>query len=90
MPTPKALITVLREWLAKADNDLLNATLTLGAACPTDTVRRDQPKRSTHLPVALVGRAANRAAPNPPASIWAYFALGQFRFRARDFGQAFL
>jgi HEPN domain-containing protein len=39
MPTPKALITVLREWLAKADNDLLNAThtLTLGAACPTDT-----------------------------------------------------
>jgi HEPN domain-containing protein len=31
---------VLREWLAKADNDLKNAahTLTLGVDCPTDTV----------------------------------------------------
>lgn len=40
MPTAKAVITVLREWLAKADNDLTNAahTLTLGADCPTDTV----------------------------------------------------
>ena len=40
MPTPKAVITVLREWLAKADNDLTTAahTLTLGEDCPTDTV----------------------------------------------------
>jgi len=35
-----ATIQVLREWLLKADNDLKNAshTLTLGQACPTDTV----------------------------------------------------
>ncbi len=34
------VITVIREWLAKADNDLLTAahTLTLGRDCPTDTV----------------------------------------------------
>jgi HEPN domain-containing protein len=40
MPVPKGLITVIREWLAKADNDLKNAahTLTLGKDCPTDTV----------------------------------------------------
>ncbi|HTU16885.1 MAG TPA: HEPN domain-containing protein [Gemmataceae bacterium] len=40
MPAPDPLIAVIREWLAKADNDLLNAThtLTLGASCPTDTV----------------------------------------------------
>jgi HEPN domain-containing protein len=40
MPAPDPVITVVREWLAKADNDLLNAahTLILGAACPTDTV----------------------------------------------------
>jgi HEPN domain-containing protein len=40
MPTPKAVLTVIREWLAKADNDLKNAahTLTLGPDCPTDTV----------------------------------------------------
>jgi HEPN domain-containing protein len=32
--------TVATEWIAKAENDLLNAahTLTLGARCPTDTV----------------------------------------------------
>jgi HEPN domain-containing protein len=40
MPAPNPLIAVVREWLAKADNDLLTAshTLTLGADCPTDTV----------------------------------------------------
>jgi len=34
------MIATLREWLAKADNDLLNAvhTLKLGSDCPTDTV----------------------------------------------------
>jgi len=33
-------ITVAREWIAKAENDLTNArhTLTLGKSCPTDTV----------------------------------------------------
>jgi HEPN domain-containing protein/predicted nucleotidyltransferase len=38
MPNPD--IAVIREWIAKAENDLLNAahTLTLGAECPTDTV----------------------------------------------------
>jgi len=40
MPAPNPVITVVREWLVKADNDLLTAahTLTLGADCPTDTV----------------------------------------------------
>jgi HEPN domain-containing protein len=40
MPAPKAVVTVIREWLAKADNDLKTAahTLTLGEDCPTDTV----------------------------------------------------
>jgi HEPN domain-containing protein len=40
MPTPKAVITALREWLVKAENDLQTAahTLTLGADCPRDTV----------------------------------------------------
>ena len=40
MPAPNPVVVLIREWLAKAENDLLNAahTLTLGAACPTDTV----------------------------------------------------
>lgn len=40
MPVPKGVITVIREWLAKAENDLKTAahTLTLGMECPTDTV----------------------------------------------------
>jgi len=40
MPAPDPVIAVLREWLAKADNDLKNAThtLTLGKEAPTDTV----------------------------------------------------
>ena len=40
MPAPDPLITLLREWLAKADNDLKTAahTLKLGADCLTDTV----------------------------------------------------
>src|SRR6266478_6775118 len=40
MPAPDPVIAVVREWLVKAENDLLNAThtLTLGANCPTDTV----------------------------------------------------
>jgi HEPN domain-containing protein len=40
MPAPDPVIDVVREWLAKADNDLTTAahTLTLGADCPTDTV----------------------------------------------------
>jgi HEPN domain-containing protein len=40
MPAPDPAIAVLREWLAKADNDLKTAahTLTLGKDAPTDTV----------------------------------------------------
>ena len=40
MPVPNPLISVIREWIVKADNDLRNAahTLTLGVDCPTDTV----------------------------------------------------
>ncbi len=40
MPVTNPVILVLREWLAKAENDLTNAvhTLKLGKDCPTDTV----------------------------------------------------
>jgi HEPN domain-containing protein len=40
MPAANPVIAVIREWLAKADNDLTTAAhvLTLGEACPTDTV----------------------------------------------------
>jgi len=40
MAKPEQVITVVREWLEKADNDLRNAThtLTLGAKGPTDTI----------------------------------------------------
>ena len=40
MPTPEAVIIVLREWQVKAENDLTTAahTLTLGDDGPTDTV----------------------------------------------------
>jgi HEPN domain-containing protein/predicted nucleotidyltransferase len=40
MAHPKHVITAIREWLQKADNDLKNAvhTLKLGRDCPTDTV----------------------------------------------------
>jgi len=40
MPNPDHAAVVAREWIAKADNDLKNAThtLKLGADCPTDTV----------------------------------------------------
>ena len=40
MTKPERIITVVREWIEKADNDLKNAThtLTLGAEGPTDTI----------------------------------------------------
>jgi HEPN domain-containing protein len=40
MPAADPVVALVREWLAKADNDLTTAvhTLTLGADCPTDTV----------------------------------------------------
>jgi HEPN domain-containing protein len=40
MPAPNPVVVLIREWLAKAENDLLTAvhTLTLGADSPTDTV----------------------------------------------------
>jgi hypothetical protein len=40
MPAHNPIITVVREWLLKADHDLKTAahTLTLGKQCPTDTV----------------------------------------------------
>jgi hypothetical protein len=41
MTKPEHIITVVREWLEKTDNDLKNAThtLTLGAEGPTDTMQ---------------------------------------------------
>lgn len=40
MSDPEDLIAICAEWVAKAENDLVNAahTLKLGANCPTDTV----------------------------------------------------
>lgn len=40
MPTVDPVVVVIREWLVKAENDLLTAThvLALGETCPTDTV----------------------------------------------------
>jgi HEPN domain-containing protein len=40
MPAADPVLAVIREWLHKAENDLLTAahTLTLGPNCPTDTV----------------------------------------------------
>jgi HEPN domain-containing protein len=40
MPIPKTVISVIRAWVAKAENDLKNAvhTLKLKDDCPTDTV----------------------------------------------------
>ena len=40
MPTAEQIVTVVREWVLKADNDLKAAahTLKLGRDCPTDTV----------------------------------------------------
>jgi hypothetical protein len=40
MRAPDPVLALVREWLAKADNDLTTAahTLTLGASSPTDTV----------------------------------------------------
>ena len=40
MPDHNDIIRVIKEWLAKAENDLKNAahTLKLGKECPTDTV----------------------------------------------------
>jgi HEPN domain-containing protein len=40
MPAPDPLIAAIRAWVRKAEHDLTNAahTLTLGEACPADTV----------------------------------------------------
>jgi len=40
MPDPDDVLEVVREWVVKADNDLLTAshTIKLGEECPTDTV----------------------------------------------------
>ena len=40
MPEREDVLTVVREWVLKAENDLKNAahTLLLGKECPTDTV----------------------------------------------------
>ena len=40
MPVTKAVIDVIREWITKAENDLITAvhTLKLNEDCPTDTV----------------------------------------------------
>jgi HEPN domain-containing protein len=40
MPGPDEVLNLVREWVTKADNDLLTAahTIRLGEECPTDTV----------------------------------------------------
>ena len=60
MPAPNPVIAVVREWLVKADHDLLTAahTLTLGADCPTDTVSfHAQQCVEKHIKAVLVFRA---------------------------------
>jgi len=60
MPVPDPVVVVIREWLAKADNDLMNAahTLTLGEDCPTDTVCfHAQQCVEKHIKALLVFRA---------------------------------
>lgn len=55
---------VAREWIAKAENDLVNAahTLTLGARCPTDTVCfHAQQCAEKYLKALLTVRAADFA-----------------------------
>lgn len=63
MPVPpKVVISVIREWLAKADNDLKTAshTLTLGKGCPTDTVCfHAQQCVEKHIKALLVFRATS-------------------------------
>ncbi len=62
MPAPDPVITVIREWLLKADNDLLTAThtLTLGVKCPTDTVCfHAQQCVEKHIKALLVFRATS-------------------------------
>jgi HEPN domain-containing protein len=61
MPAPKGVISVIREWLVKADNDLKTAahTLTLGEDCPTDTVCfHAQQCVEKHIKALLIFRAA--------------------------------
>ena len=40
MPAPEGVVAIVREWVAKAEDDLTNAshTLKLGVECPTWTV----------------------------------------------------
>jgi HEPN domain-containing protein len=60
MATSKAVIAVIREWLIKADHDLLTAahTLKLGAECPTDTVCfHAQQSVEKHIKALLILRA---------------------------------
>jgi HEPN domain-containing protein len=60
MPAPDPVITVVREWLRKADHDLTAAvhTLTLGEDCPTDTVGfHAQQCVEKHIKALLVFRA---------------------------------
>jgi HEPN domain-containing protein len=60
MAAPNPVITVVREWLVKADHDLLTAahTLLLGTDCPTDTVCfHAQQCVEKHIKALLVFRA---------------------------------
>jgi hypothetical protein len=80
MPTPDPLIAVLREWLAKADNDLTTAahTLTLGEACPTGSrsrVGRDK----------WAGAVAHRQ--QSPRLEGTKYCIPSSLWRDRDFGK---
>jgi HEPN domain-containing protein len=60
MPARNPIIAVIREWLLKAEHDLLTAahTLTLGVECPTDTVCfHAQQCVEKHIKALLVFRA---------------------------------
>jgi hypothetical protein len=80
MPAPDPVIAVVREWLVKADNDLLTAThtLTLGVDCPTDTVclRPRSPKLS-EITNPLVTLATWQCRPSQNGKSQEYQALSR-------------
>jgi hypothetical protein len=51
MPAPNPLIALVREWIAKAENDLTNAVHTLKQGAQYPSVRSYLPRSATSLKV---------------------------------------
>jgi HEPN domain-containing protein len=87
MSVPDAVVAVIREWLAKADNDLKNAahTLKLGQDAPTDTICfHAQQCIEKHLKALLVWRSTVFPKPH---DVRALMELLPARLRPRLEGQ---